>query len=336
MTRLRLVTLYLSERCNSRCTTCDYWRTGQRDLSLAAIRKLLPALRKLGTGTALLSGGEPLLNPEWPQIASLLKDSGLKLWLLTSGLSLAKHSTRVAQLFDAVTVSLDGTCARTYQAIRGLDAFDAVCAGIRAMSSAGLAPGLRVTVQRANFREMPSFIDLGHALGAREVSFLAVDVANLHAFGRAQPVPSEAALAEEELPELDRKIAELERVYARDFKSGFIAESPEKLRRLSGYFAAVRGLAEFKPPRCNAPEFSAVIDASLRVRPCFFIDGPQMARLDSSDDLDTVLDAPEMRALRQTIARGERPECAACVCPLWRSRSELGAGLTPMRAVTTA
>jgi len=52
--------------------------------------------------------------------------------------------------------------------------------------------------------------------------------------------------------------------------------------------------------------------------------------------LDTVLDAPEMRALRQTIARGERPECAACVCPLWRSPAGIRAGLTPARAVSAA
>ena len=35
----------------------------------------------------LISGGEPLLNPQWPEIAALLKAQGLKLWLLTSGLS---------------------------------------------------------------------------------------------------------------------------------------------------------------------------------------------------------------------------------------------------------
>lgn len=337
MNRLRLVTLYLSERCNSRCTTCDYWRTGQRDLSLAAARRLLPALRQLQTETVVLSGGEPLLNPEWPEIASLLKDSGLKLWLLTSGLSLAKHSMRVTQLFDAVTVSLDGTCAETYQTIRGLDAFDAVCSGIRAISTLGLPPGLRVTVQRANYRELTSFVDLGHALGARDVSFLAVDVANLHAFGRdAEPQSSEAALTQEDLPALERCIEQLEQGYARDFASGFIAESPQKLRRMRGYFAAVRGLQGFNRPRCNAPEFSAVIDASLRVRPCFFIDGPQSARLDAAQSLDAVLDAPEMRALRQSIARGERPECTACVCPLYREPAEMRASLIPARAASAA
>src|SRR6185312_15945569 len=124
--RLPLVTLYLSERCNSRCVSCDYWRHGRADLDLAAVSRLLPSFERLGTEVVLISGGEPLLNPQWPQIAELLRNRGLRLWLLTSGLSLAKHARRAAGLFDAITVSLDGTEATTYAEIRGIDAFDVV------------------------------------------------------------------------------------------------------------------------------------------------------------------------------------------------------------------
>ena len=99
---LPLVTLYLTERCNSRCVTCDYWRHGRRDVTLESVQRLLPELEGLGTRTALISGGEPLLNPAWPGIAALLRNAGLELWLLTSGLSLAKHARRAAPLFERV------------------------------------------------------------------------------------------------------------------------------------------------------------------------------------------------------------------------------------------
>src|ERR1700727_3183291 len=82
--RLPLVTLYLTERCNSRCVTCDYWRHGRADMNLGAVTRLLPSLKRLHTRVALISGGEPLLNPEWQAIAAVLRESGLKLWLLTS------------------------------------------------------------------------------------------------------------------------------------------------------------------------------------------------------------------------------------------------------------
>ena len=63
---LPLVTLYLSERCNSRCVTCDYWRHGVKDATVDSVRRMLPSLEHLRTRAVLLSGGEPLLNPEWP------------------------------------------------------------------------------------------------------------------------------------------------------------------------------------------------------------------------------------------------------------------------------
>ena len=76
--RLPLVTLYLTERCNSRCVTCDYWRHGRADMNLESVTRLLPSLTQLQTKVVLISGGEPLLNPEWADIALLLKANGLK------------------------------------------------------------------------------------------------------------------------------------------------------------------------------------------------------------------------------------------------------------------
>ena len=320
LSRLPLVTLYITDRCNSRCVTCDYWRHGRDDMDLAAVTRLLPGLKRLRTELVLLSGGEPLLNPEWPAIAEILRRNGLNVWLLTSGLALAKHAARAALLFDAITVSLDGTDPKTYQAIRGLDAFDKVCGGIRSAADHGLRPGIRVTVQRANYRQLPAFVDLAKALGAAQVSFLAVDVVNPHAFGRSDDFVSDLALRPEDLPEFERVLRAVERDHAEDFRSGFIAETPQKLRRIHQYFAAIQGHSPYPEVRCNAPEFSAVIGATGRVQPCFFIAGPPDARLSQAPDQDLAgtLNGAGMAALRTAIRAGERTECKTCVCSLWR------------------
>jgi Fe-coproporphyrin III synthase len=321
--KLPLATLYLTDRCNSRCVTCDYWRHGRDDMDLAAVRRLLPSFDQLGTELVLLSGGEPLLNPEWAAIAELLRGTGLKVWLLTSGLALAKHAHRAAPLFDAITVSLDGTDAETYEAIRGLDAFDKVCAGIRAAADQGVPPGIRVTLQRANYRQLPAFVDLAKALGAQRVSFLAVDVANPHAFGRTDDFVSDLALRPEDLPIFEQILSSIERDRMEDFRSGFIAESPKKLRHIHQYFAAIQGQGTYPPTHCNAPEFSAVVGATGRVQPCFFIAGPTDARVSRhgpglADDLARVLNRDDMRDLRAAIRTGARAECKTCVCTLWR------------------
>jgi MoaA/NifB/PqqE/SkfB family radical SAM enzyme len=338
LARLPLVTLYVTDRCNSRCVTCDYWRRGRDDMDLAAVKRLLPGFAQLHTQMVLLSGGEPLLNSEWAAIAELLRENGLKVWLLTSGLALAKHARRAAELFDAITVSLDGTNPETYAAIRGLDAFHKVCDGIQAAAAEGLRPGIRVTLQRGNFRQLPAFVDLTRELGARQVSFLAVDVANPHAFGRTDNFVSDLALRPEDLPQLARILDSLEQDYGEDFRSGFIAESPQKLRRILQYFAAILGFGSYPPVRCNAPEFSAVIGATGQVQPCFFISGPLAARISETgvrpgDDLKGVLNSNAMSALRAAIRDGRRAECKTCVCSMWRDLDVVCSSILPAMVV---
>ena len=169
--------------------------------------------------------------------------------------------------------------------------------------------------------QLPQFVSLAKALGARQVSFLAVDVANPHAFGRTDDFGSDLALSPADLPLFDDVLRTMEREHAEDFRSHFIAESPEKLRRLLQYFTALRGLGGYPPVRCNAPEFSAVVGATGRVQPCFFIGGPPGAGW----DLPAVLNGEPMTNLRATIRSGGRPECKTCVCSMWRDPDNIGA-----------
>ena len=323
--RLPLVTLYLSERCNSRCVGCDYWRHGRADLGLAAVEALLPDLAALQTRDVLISGGEPLLNAQWPSICRLLRAHGMRLWLLTSGLALGRHAERVAGLFAGVTVSLDGACRGTYRATRGIDAFASVCRGIAAAARRGIPTQLRATLQRGNFRELAALVDLAHELGAGRISFLAADVRSSDAFGRHGAPSSSVALTAEQLPEFERRLHDLERTHAADFSSGFIAESPAKLRRVLQYYRALLGLATFPPVHCNAPEFSAVMDASGHLRPCFFIGGPREPA--APFQLAASLNSRGMAGLRDAIRGGLRAECQRCVCSMWRDPALQAAGL---------
>jgi len=145
-----------------------------------------------------------------------------------------------------------------------------------------------------------------------------VDVANPHAFARQEPYGGELALCATDLPLFEQLLSEVERDNAAEFRSGFIAESPRKLRGLYQYFAAVLGQGAYPPVRCNAPEFSAVLDARGLLRPCFFIPGPPVARVSAPGGLSAALNAPAMSQLRAQIRAGERVECRACVCQMWR------------------
>ena len=133
---------------------------------------------------------------------------------------------------------------------------------------------------------------------------------------------------------LHELLCDLERECATDFRSGFIAESPAKLRRILQYFGALHGKTSYPSVHCNAPEFSAVIGATGRVQPCFFISGPAEATVlrvngdgTAPDDFSSALNGERMRELRASIRAGARRECQTCVCSMWRDPHDLASSI---------
>jgi molybdenum cofactor biosynthesis enzyme MoaA len=74
-------------------------------MDLAVVQRLALTLRELGTREVMLSGGEPLLHPDWPEIARLLRDAGCRVVIVTNGLLLARYEQPLVELCDALVVS---------------------------------------------------------------------------------------------------------------------------------------------------------------------------------------------------------------------------------------
>jgi MoaA/NifB/PqqE/SkfB family radical SAM enzyme len=318
---LPLLIFYPTGRCNSRCISCDWWRqSGADDLTLREIKDLAAALPALGTRLVVFSGGEPLLRPEVFDAAELFRAQGMALHLLTSGVLLERFADRVARHFARVCVSLDATSSPLYEKIRGVDALATVGRGIARLRT--LAPDVpltaRATLHRANFRELPRLIDYAKTLGLDGISFLPADVSSL-GFGRGEkPDPSPLLLSQAEAEEFEEAVEHTVAVYAADFASGFVAESPDKLRRLPRYYAALAGDTPLPPVSCNAPWVSVVVEANGSVRPCFFHESIGSIR---RAPIGAIV-ADNLRVFRQAFDVRANPVCARCVCSLntsWRS-----------------
>jgi len=312
---LPVAIVYLTDKCNSRCISCDYWRYGRTHMAMELVLRLAEELPRSGARYVLLSGGEPLLHPRWEEIAAQFKRAGLRVAMVTSGIMLPRFAEPVATLIDELYISLDGATPETYRAIRGVDGLGLIEQGARAL--AGRTPfAFRTTVQRGNYRELPAMIRLSRAWGAAHHSFLAVDVSTHAAFARREAFDASMALAAEDLVEFDRVLDEIEREFAAEFGAGYIAESPEKLRRLRRYFAALLGQTAFPRVRCNAPRFSTVIETDGTLKPCYFL--PAWGHLDGAP-LSAALNAPAVQSMRRQQRLGLRQECARCVCFAYRS-----------------
>lgn len=125
---------------------CDIWKT--RETNIFGVRHLEPQLnsiRRLGVRWIVFSGGEPLMNTELPQMCSILRNEGIRLTVLTTGLLLKKCATAVAASFDDVIVSLDGP-PHVHDAIRRVDgAFALLRSGIHALKA--IRSDIRITAR---------------------------------------------------------------------------------------------------------------------------------------------------------------------------------------------
>jgi MoaA/NifB/PqqE/SkfB family radical SAM enzyme len=316
-----VVVFFPTSRCNSRCVSCDWWKcSGAGDLSLAEIDEVARALPELGTEVVLFSGGEPLLRPEVFEAAAAFERSGVALHLHTSGILLERCAADVARCFSKVIVSLDAATESQYQSIRGVSALNAVERGVATLRR--LAPGIRVTARstlhRLNFRELPSLVDHAHAMAVDQISFLAADVSST-AFGRESAEHAvQLALSPGEAAEFAEVVERTIASHADDFADRFIAESPDRLRRLPRYYAALQGQVPFPDVSCNAPYVSVVIEADGSVRPCFFHQTVGSIR---HEPLASIV-RHNLPAFRELLDVGSNPVCRRCVCSIrsgWRS-----------------
>jgi MoaA/NifB/PqqE/SkfB family radical SAM enzyme len=318
---LPLVVFFPTSRCNSRCVSCDWWKSsGAGDLTLEEIQSVADALSDLGTRLVLFSGGEPLLRPEVFEAAAIFRALGLTLHLHTSGVLLERLAPEVARSFSRVIVSLDASTESLYHAVRGVNALGVVEKGVARLRR--IAPDIpvtaRSTLHRLNFREVSRLIEHARAMSLDGISFLSADVSSL-AFGRnAPPNSTPLVLTLEEVEEFENVIEEAIARFGQAFESGFVAESPDKLRRLPQYYAALHGRTKFPEASCNAPYVSVVIEADGAVRPCFFHDVVGSVRL---EPLASIVrrNLPSFRALLNVA---DNPVCARCVCSTktsWRS-----------------
>jgi len=318
---LPVAIFFPTHRCNSRCVSCYWWKAnGEDELTLNEIAHLAASLAAAGTRLVLFSGGEPLLRPDVFEAAAPFLSSGITLHLHTSGVLLERCATDVARTFSRVIVSLDACDEQQYRDIRGVGALRSLERGVARLRTLRPDVGVsaRSTLHRLNFRQLPAIIEHARAMSLDSISFLPADT-NSGAFGRSRT--SDAAsllLSREEIAEFADVVEQTIAERTEDFASGFVAESPDKLRRLPQYYAAAAGLAPFPTVACNAPYMSVVVEANGDVRPCFFHTSLGSIRRSSLADIIS----RELPAFREMLSVDRNPVCQRCVCSMrttWRS-----------------
>jgi MoaA/NifB/PqqE/SkfB family radical SAM enzyme len=317
---LPVVILMPHSACNCRCVMCDIWKANRnkQEISKEVLADHLDSFRKLKVKWVVLSGGEALMHSNLWKLCEMLKEIGIRITILSTGLLLEKHANEVIRWSDEVTVSLDGS-AEIHNKIRDIpNAYQKLESGIRALRelNSNFPVTGRCVLQRLNYFDLPNIIESALKLELNQISFFAADVSST-AFNRPEGWQPErvadVALTAEEVYEFREIIEKIIEGQHDKFSSGFIAESPDKMRKIVAYYSALNDDNEFPTARCNAPWVSTVIEADGSVRPCFF--HRTLGNINDTS-LTDILNSADALSFRQKLDVKSDPICRKCVCSL--------------------
>ena len=155
----------MGRRCNLRCVHCYSSSKNQfyeNELTTAEARALIDDLVVFGSPVILFSGGEPLLRPDLLKLTRYATEKGMRAVVSTNGTLIT--SAVAEDLKDVglsyVGVSLDGV-GETNDRFRGVaGAYNLALRGIRNCQRAGIKVGLRFTINRRNYEDIPKIFQL--------------------------------------------------------------------------------------------------------------------------------------------------------------------------------
>ncbi len=178
---LNMYYIYLTSGCNLACRHC--WLTpayqanggtgGHLDYRLfkLAVEEGLP----LGLSGVKLTGGEPLLHPDFTRIVDLVYENELNMTMETNGVlmndSLARFLKEKSPL-PFISVSLDGASASTHDPFRGVEgSFDKAVQGIHSLVAVGIRPQVIMSLHEGNVDDIEPLVVMAEKLGAGSVKF---------------------------------------------------------------------------------------------------------------------------------------------------------------------
>jgi SynChlorMet cassette radical SAM/SPASM protein ScmF len=173
--------VYMTGGCNLACQHCwiapafqlnggsgghlDY------DLFALAVDEGLP----LGLRHVKLTGGEPLLHPDFVKFVDLLKEKELGLTIETNGILMTRslaHYLKEKSTLNHISFSLDGANHQTHDTFRGVKgSFEKTCQAVRYLVEVGYRPQIIMSIHDGNVDEIESLVRLVEGFGAGSVKF---------------------------------------------------------------------------------------------------------------------------------------------------------------------
>ncbi|MDM7859906.1 GTP 3',8-cyclase MoaA [Alteromonas sp. ASW11-36] len=165
--KFKYLRLSITDVCNYRCDYClpDGYQGDKPEgfLSLEEVDTLVSAFANLGTEKVRITGGEPSLRKDLPDIIARVKQHPKikHVALTTNGFLLEKQVEHWAKAgLDSINISIDSLDPAMFNAITGHDHLDRILRGIDKALALGLTVKVNaVLMRKVNQRSLQGFLD---------------------------------------------------------------------------------------------------------------------------------------------------------------------------------
>jgi len=155
----------ITRRCNLKCVHCYAHAKDQvfdNELTTEQGKNLIDDLSQFKVPVLLLSGGEPTIRKDLPELAAYAIEKGMRAVISTNGTLITQQMARVLKDIGLsyVGISLDGM-EKIHDRFRGVKgAFRSALEGIKNCQDAGIKVGLRFTINKFNVDEIENIFNL--------------------------------------------------------------------------------------------------------------------------------------------------------------------------------
>jgi MoaA/NifB/PqqE/SkfB family radical SAM enzyme/SAM-dependent methyltransferase len=168
---LRELWLHVTNRCNLACSHCLFASGPDqaKEMPLESVLALADQAATLGCRVFALTGGEPFVHRDFPEILDgLLAHEGANVVVLTNGTLLRRFGDRLVQWVSRglhLQISVDGLETQ-HDRIRGPGALATLGEQLRWLRAQGIAFTVSTCVTKANAPDIPDLVDWAARAGA--------------------------------------------------------------------------------------------------------------------------------------------------------------------------
>jgi MoaA/NifB/PqqE/SkfB family radical SAM enzyme len=160
----------LTYRCNNNCRHC--WlrispdaKEKSQELNLKEIKSILDDAKKLGCSRWHISGGEPMLRPDFAEIFDYITSNSIVYSINTNGALITPKIAKLMARKGRKMVALYGATADVHDHVtRNPGSFDATIAGFRYLKEAGTGFIVQLIPMRDNYHQFQDMVKLAGSL----------------------------------------------------------------------------------------------------------------------------------------------------------------------------